>query len=465
MSAINLPGSPFAFDGIMVFCWISVFLLFGMIVRYKIPFFRKFLIPACILGGLGGLIIRSTGCLAWTGLDVSNAMFQIVIFHLFNLTWVFLGLKKPEKNATQPGQNVKLISYVFLINVAVVSVLGALSIAAGFGLNAIGQNPGPISLGLITTTGFTGGPGQALTVSGVWGQVSGLAGLNDFALASSSAGYLVAILLGIPVMNIIARRKKLALLTSPAKTDQDGFYEDYDCAPSTCRDTTVTTNIDTLAFHMALGLGAYFTLVLLLRCVITYLPASVLPLVWGAFFLLCYISGFLIRFILTRFKKDSICCNNVNNKISNSLVDFLVCGTFISIEMGSIGIYLVPLVVMSIICSVTVLALCWFSFGKFTHESAEYFAFTFGTWTGTISTGLILTRMVDPESKSSVPVNFGVANAFLMPYVVFATFLMHMELVYKYNPVIPMLIYFAVGVLTLMAAKFVRVEKNKRMWE
>jgi len=53
--------SPFPFGPILLFAFLSALLLSGIGLRAKIPFFQRFLVPSCLLGGLLGLVFTNTG--------------------------------------------------------------------------------------------------------------------------------------------------------------------------------------------------------------------------------------------------------------------------------------------------------------------------------------------------------------------------------------------------------------------
>jgi ESS family glutamate:Na+ symporter len=54
---------PFPFESMLLFGSLAAMLLIGVLLRAKIPFFQKFLIPSCLIGGILGLILLNTGIL------------------------------------------------------------------------------------------------------------------------------------------------------------------------------------------------------------------------------------------------------------------------------------------------------------------------------------------------------------------------------------------------------------------
>lgn len=51
-------GAFFDMSVLASFAFLAVLLLVGVILRAKVKFFQNFLVPACIIGGILGAVIR-----------------------------------------------------------------------------------------------------------------------------------------------------------------------------------------------------------------------------------------------------------------------------------------------------------------------------------------------------------------------------------------------------------------------
>ena len=83
-------NQPIAWNWLVQFCILATALLIGNILRTKIPFLRKSLIPSALIGGLLLLVFKAIpGC---EGL-INKPVMEIVTYHALGLGFVALALK------------------------------------------------------------------------------------------------------------------------------------------------------------------------------------------------------------------------------------------------------------------------------------------------------------------------------------------------------------------------------------
>ena len=70
--------SPFPFDTLLVFGFMSIILLAGVIVRAKVSFVQRYLFPSCLIGGLLGAILVN-----FKIVNVSTSMLETFAYHFF----------------------------------------------------------------------------------------------------------------------------------------------------------------------------------------------------------------------------------------------------------------------------------------------------------------------------------------------------------------------------------------------
>ncbi len=80
---------PFSFEPLLVFGFLSIVLLVGVVLRANVHFFQRFLFPSCLIGGLLGLILVSTRLI-----DLSASKFETFAYHFFNISFISVGLTR-----------------------------------------------------------------------------------------------------------------------------------------------------------------------------------------------------------------------------------------------------------------------------------------------------------------------------------------------------------------------------------
>jgi hypothetical protein len=79
--------SPFPFESMLLFGCLAIMLLIGVLLRAKIAFFQRFLMPSCLIGGILGLILINVNC---EFVPVANL--ETFAYHLFNISFISVGL-------------------------------------------------------------------------------------------------------------------------------------------------------------------------------------------------------------------------------------------------------------------------------------------------------------------------------------------------------------------------------------
>jgi len=90
-------NSPFPFDSMLVFAFLSGLLLLGVALRAKIGFLQKYLFPSCLIGGVVGLILMHTGLLKITANSI-----ETFAYHFFNISFISVGLTRDDNGGDNP---------------------------------------------------------------------------------------------------------------------------------------------------------------------------------------------------------------------------------------------------------------------------------------------------------------------------------------------------------------------------
>ncbi|MBW1683308.1 MAG: hypothetical protein JRJ83_18185 [Deltaproteobacteria bacterium] len=94
---------PFPFESLLVFGFLSVMLLAGIALRARVPVLQRFLFPSCLIGGVLGLILVSTGIV-----KVETSLLETFAFHFFNISFISVGLT-PGNRGENHGKGKSLL--------------------------------------------------------------------------------------------------------------------------------------------------------------------------------------------------------------------------------------------------------------------------------------------------------------------------------------------------------------------
>ena len=280
--------------------------------------------------------------------------------------------------------------------------------------------------------GFCGGHGTAATVGGIlqnlgqdyWEVAQGMA------MTFSTIGMVGGIMIGITVINIVSRKGLTNYVKDPGalpKEMKTGLYSTVDECPSAGRITTAGGSIDTLGLHLALiflSVGAGYVINYMINKYqipgLTYLSS------WFWMLMSMYVIWFAVRKLNCEQYFDA----NIKSRIQGCVTDFIVTAAIFSMPIEMIAEYWLPLLTTSVLGFVVTVGLLLFLDKMcLSKDWIEKSMGPLGMLTGDFITGVLLTRMVDPDFKSEAMGDFSIAYsintfycvamlAILFPFVV-----------------------------------------------
>ncbi|MDY0346146.1 MAG: hypothetical protein RBQ70_00625, partial [Acholeplasma sp.] len=157
---------------IIYFVILGILLLFGNIIRRKIPIFRKSLLPTAVIAGLIGLLIKEivvrpmavSGFLVTeSGIIAFNNFLNLITYHTLAIGFIAMGLKVNEKleiktNRAHSYYNGLVIVSTYLLQ-GIIGI-GITFILAYTFMPVFQTGPG-LATGILLPFGFGQGPGQA----------------------------------------------------------------------------------------------------------------------------------------------------------------------------------------------------------------------------------------------------------------------------------------------------------------
>lgn len=390
---------------------ISAALLFATVLRHKLPFLQKFMVPNALTAGFILLPIYNF-VLPLIGLGQHRL--GDLVYHLLNISFIAMSLRSPTPKAEHRERgSVWGMSTVILSQYAIQALLG-LGLAFLFTITIAPQLN--LAIGLTLPLGFALGPGQAYAIGKGW-EAMGFPGAGSVGLTMAALGYLWACIVGVALVNIGTRK---GWLTHRVQADTNMFTglisKDKD-KPVAMRSTTDFEALDPLSFHTAIVALTYLLSYLLLLG-LTYLlsfagkaGAELANNLWGINFIFSAVTALLVRFVLDKLKLGHYFDDDALSRISGFSIDFMVAAAIAAISLVFVAQYWLPILVISTIGGiVTVYTVPWWSARIFRDHRFERMIMLFGVSTGTLSTGLALLRIVDPEFKTKVSRDYMLAS-------------------------------------------------------
>lgn len=390
---------------------LGAFLLLGVFIRANIKVFQKTFIPAGVIGGVLLLLFGPQGL---DILPVPAEWFKIYsllpgVFIVPVVAAVPLGLS--ISTGKGKGDSDVLKNIIPLIGVGL--GVSMLQFAVGYGTHVLfaGENLYEV-FGIELAIGFVGGHGTAGTLGNI------LSSLNlpywevsqGVAITTATFGIVGGILIGIVLINWAARNGQTALLKKPADIPEPirvGYQKDISKQGSIGRETTLSSSIDTVAFHAAL----IFVACGLAYIVLSFAKKMKVPVlssisVWAY----AMIVMFIIWGIMNKLKLNYLVDDKVKSKISGSFTEYAVIAAIASLPIKAVAAYIVPILVMVfvgyIVTAGTLILFCkrflkgyWF----------EQMIGTLGMATGVFLTGVLLLRICDPELESPALANYSLS--------------------------------------------------------
>lgn len=449
------------------FIWISLLLLGGAFLRTKISFLQKGLIPSALIGGVIGFVLMNTNLIGmptsegW--MPIPSKVFGVLVYHLFAFGFVGIGLLQQKQSEEQKKTSWLRSGALWMALIyCLVYAVQALSGKTIFELWKLFSNGDFFTgFGYLVGSGFAQGPGQAQAFGTIWETTYGVQGAGSIGLAFGAMGFLCAISFGLPLAN---RGLKNGWTADKAPADLPlsllkgmmGKGESTNCAKS----TTHPANIDNFAFHFAVMAGLYAVGYMFALAWSVKLPQGINGLGFGLLYTWGMIAGIITRKLLDKSGNLHILDPATTRRITSSTVDFMICAVFMGISISDIQAVLTPFIITTIVAGIaTYLVILWFA-RRMPEYGFERGLAVLGCYTGTVASGILLLRIVDPDFKSPAAVELAIMNVFILPII---------QPVYLNIPFIPtegsmMLPVFATYLIAMPIALFGLRFVKKRLW-
>jgi len=378
------------------FSLVALFLGLATVLKRKVTFFQKYLMPNAIIAGFIGLI-AGPSCLKIIPLDLERL--GTLVYHLMAVGFIALALKerKPGKNKDITNTGVMIVS-TYLIQ-------GIL----GFGLSlllvyTIFPNLFP-PFGLLLPLGFGQGPGQAFSIGRQWESL-GFSNGGNIGLSIAALGFLWACLGGVFLINFLVRRHKIDLKKYHRNIKSMVYESDHP------EKVTLSESIDKFTIQLTLiGIVYLVTYLTITGCTVLLTPlgtfgTTLAQLLWGFHFIIGSLYALLARACInlaTRkgFMSRKYLNNYLLQRISGGSFDFMIAASIAGISLMVFWEYLVPTLLITTLGAILVMVYVSFVCRRiYRRYVLENIIALYGMLTGTICTGVALLREVDPDFSS-----------------------------------------------------------------
>lgn len=390
---------------------IALLILLANVLRRKITFVQKSLLPTAVIAGFVMLLLRQLDIF-----PIDTQFLEMLTYHALAIGFIAMSLRMPSNEVeSEPmiaSKSGALIVSTYLVQAAVgliISITFAYTIMPDFFKAG----------GILLPMAYGQGPGQANNVGSTY-EALGMDGGRTFGLSLAATGYLCACIVGVILLNILVKAKRFRKGTHDEISGSVTIdtFQDKNEIP-------ISESVDKLSIQVALVVGLYLVTYLvtwgitsLIGMASENLALTVSSLLWGFNFI---IGSLLAMGCRTLFKglhsmklmKRQYQNNYLLSRISGLAFDVMIVAGIAGINIEDLSGYWLPFLLMAILGGiVTAFHLYFMSKKLYPGYHYEGFLSMFGMLTGTISSGVLLLREIDPQMKTPAANNLVLGSSF-----------------------------------------------------
>jgi len=404
---------------IIDFLWLSLFIGIGVFLKRKVYFFRKYLFPTAIIAGFIGLLL---GPEILNIIHLDNERLGSLVYHLMAVGFIAIALKKREHTHSKNIIN----SGIYIVSIYVVQGIVGFTISLLL-VNTFFPDLFP-AFGLLLPLGFGQGPGQAFAIGSQWEEIGFFQGGN-IGLSIATIGFLWACIVGVIFMNYLVKKGIFKIKTIKRNRREEKIHEEMDSG-----ELPLAASLDDISIQLFLIGLVYLVTYLTLLGLNTILVSlgtfgeTLAQLFWGFHFIIGTIYAILLRIGFDLFKRMKIMTHEYPNnymlqRIAGGCFDFMIAAAITAISLKTLRYYMIPTLLITTIGGiVTIFFILWMTRRIFKEDIFENTLAFYGTYTGTISTGMALLKQVDPgfhsRASENIVLGSGVALLFGFPLMV-----------------------------------------------
>ena len=398
---------------------IAVLLLLANLLRRRVPFIRKSLMPVSVLAGFAMLAIK---LILQKGFKIDDffdiELLDTLVYHCIALGFIAMSLRTADKVKESGAGLTGAKSGAAIVGAYLVQAFVGLTISV---LLALTIKPGLFkAAGLLLPMGYGQGPGQANNI-GMTYENLGFAGGQSFGLAIAAAGYIVACTVGVAVLNFWKKHHKLddkQLGGNGEETVTVEFFQAKNEIP-------ISDSIDKLSVQIGLVLVVYVVTYLVTLGVTSALAAwapglanLLNSMLWGFNFIIGAAVAMLTKTLFGSLERRGVMKrryqnNYLLNRLSGFFFDIMIVAGIACIDPEDLSGLWLPFALMAAAGGVaTWFYLKYISKKIYSGYYHEGLISMYGMMTGTIGSGILLLREIDPDFKTPAANNLVLGSSY-----------------------------------------------------
>ena len=391
---------------------IAVIILLANVLRRKIGFVRQAMLPTAVLAGFILLGAKIVGIV-----KIDLAFFEFLTYHCIALGFIALSLRVPDEQEKTKGGRVGLKSGAVIVGSYMIQAITGLLISLGLAYTVM---PDLFKAsGILLPMGYGQGPGQANNIGASY-EALGFEGGRAFGLAIAAAGYISACVVGVAYITWLSKKNKLK------RVDHEDISGSVTIDTfQSANEVPIAESLDRLSIQVALVLAVYGATFVLIRGITDFLSAvapgvanTLNALLWGFNFMIGSGLAIALRCIFKKLHSTKIMTRQYQNnyllsRISGLAFDIMIVAGIGSIEIDNLKGLWLPFVLMSVAGAFVTLwhlkFVCRKVYGDYYYEGLLSM---YGMMTGTISSGILLLRELDPKLETPAANNLVIGSSF-----------------------------------------------------
>lgn len=391
---------------------IAVTIIVANVIRRKVPFIKSSLVPTAVLGGFLLLAAKLTGLVR-----LDAVILECITYHCIAIGFIAMSLRVPEKNTTEKGDLTGLKSGAVIVGSYMIQGIAGLLITLMLSYTVM---PDLFKAsGILLPMGYGQGPGQANNI-GLTYESLGFKGGRSFGLAIAAMGYVCACVVGVVYINYLVKSgkfKRSNLDEFSGSVTVDEFQSN--------NEIPISESVDRFSIQAALVIAVYLVTFLVTKALTGILTrfapgaaATVNTLLWGFNFMIGSALAIATRAVMKKLQKARLMTRRYQNnyllsRISGFAFDLMIVTGIASINIEDLSGLWLPFVLLSIAGAVVTFFHLRFVCRKVYPEYFyEAFISMYGMMTGTISSGVLLLRELDPVLETPAANNLIIGSSF-----------------------------------------------------